>query len=78
MITVYLHGVCRQFYVVEHDFEFCRELDTAFDFELGKHASFGIIVGRSIVKEALCQMSLIISFEYVLLGDEFEQADGFI
>jgi hypothetical protein len=63
---------------VEHDFELGRELGTAFDFELGEHASFGITVGRLIVKEPLGQVSPIISFEYVLLCDESEQADGFI
>lgn len=63
---------------MEHDFEFGRELETTFGFELGKHVSFGIIVGRLIVKDSLCQVNLIISFEYVLLGEEFEQADGFI
>jgi len=63
---------------VKHDFEFGRELETAFDFELGEHASFGIIVDRLVVKEALCQVSPIISFEYVLLCDESKQADGFI
>ena len=54
MIAVYLHDVRRQFHVVEHDFEFGRKLETAFDFELGKHVSFGIIVGGLIMKDALC------------------------
>lgn len=75
---VFLRSVRRQFHVVEHDFEFGCELKTTFDFELGKHASFSIIVGTLIVKEALCQVSPIISFECVLLCDESEQAEGLI
>jgi hypothetical protein len=54
VIAVYLHGVHGQFHVVKHDFEFGCELETAFDFELGKHVSFGIVIGRLIVKDALC------------------------
>ena len=53
VIAVCLHGVRRQFHVMEHSLEFDRELETAFDFELGEHASFCIIRYRSVVKEAL-------------------------
>jgi hypothetical protein len=63
---------------VEHTLEFDRELEAAFDLELGKHASFRIIRNRTVVKEALRQMGLIIPFEDVLLCDEPKQADGFI
>jgi hypothetical protein len=63
---------------VEHTLEFDRELKAAFDLELGKHASFRVIRDRSVMKEALCQMGLIISFEHVLLCDEPKQADSFI
>jgi hypothetical protein len=78
VIAVYLHGVRRQFDVVKHGFELGRELRTTFTFEFGEHASFSIVIGRLIVKEALCQVSPIISFEHVFLCDESEQADGFI
>jgi hypothetical protein len=63
---------------MEHTLEFDRELEAAFDLELGKHASFRIIRNRSVMKKALGQMSLIISFEDVLLCDEPEQADRLI
>ena len=63
---------------MEHALEFDGKLKAAFDLELGKHASFRIIGYRSVKKEALRQMGLIISFEDVLLCDESKQADGFI
>jgi hypothetical protein len=63
---------------VEHALEFDGELEAAFDLELGKHASFRIIRDRSVKKEALRQMGLIVSFEDVLLCDKPKQADGFI
>ena len=63
---------------MEHTLELDRKLEAAFDLELGKHASFRVIRDRSVMKEALCQMGFIISFEYVLLCDEPKQADGFI
>jgi hypothetical protein len=49
--------------------------------ELGKHASFYIIRDRSVMKERLDQMGLIISFkdaQDALLCDEPGQAGGFI
>jgi hypothetical protein len=49
VIAVCLHGVRRQFHVMEHSLEFDRESGTAFDFELGEHASFCIIRYRSVV-----------------------------
>jgi hypothetical protein len=55
---------------VEHALQFDRELETALHLELGKHASFGIVRDRSVMKEALRQMGLIVSFEDVLLCDE--------
>jgi hypothetical protein len=70
VIAVCLHGVRGQFHVMEHAFKFDRELEAAFDFEFGKHASFRIIRYRSVVKEALCKVSLIISLEDVLLCDK--------
>jgi hypothetical protein len=70
VIAVCLHGVCRQFHVMEHAFKFDRKLEAAFDFELGEHASFCIIGYRSVVKEALCKMSLIISLEDILFCDK--------
>ena len=78
VIAVCLHGVRRQFHVMEHSLEFDCELETAFDFELGEHASFCIIRYRSVVKEALCKMSFIITFKDVLVCDEPEQADRLI
>ena len=78
VIAVCLHDVGRQFHVMEHTLEFDRELEATFDFKLGKHVSFSIVIGRSVVKEAFCQVNLIISFEYVLLCDEPEQAVAFI
>jgi hypothetical protein len=63
---------------VEHTLQFDSELEAAFDFELGKHASFRIIGDRSVVKQSLRQMGLIISFEDVLFCDKSEQGDGFI
>jgi hypothetical protein len=63
---------------VEHTLEFDRELEAAFDLEFGKHASFRVIGNRSVMKEALCKMGLIISLEHVLLCDEPKQADSFI
>ena len=62
---------------MEHALEFDGKLEAAFDLELGKHASFCIIRNRSVKKEALRQMGLIISFEDVLLCDEPKQTDGF-
>jgi hypothetical protein len=63
---------------VEHTLEFDRELEAALDLELGKHASFRIIRDRSVMKEALRQMGLVISFEDILLCDEPKQADSLI
>jgi hypothetical protein len=72
VITVCSHRVRGHAHVVKHTLEFDRKLEAAFYFELGNHVSFRIIVDRSVVKDALRQMSLIISFEYVLLCDEPE------
>ena len=63
---------------MEHTLEFDRELEAAFDLELGKHASFRIIRDRSVMKETLCKVGFVISFEHVLLRDVPKQADGFI
>jgi len=78
VVAVCLHGVRGKSHVMEHTLEFDRELEAAFDFEFGKHASFRIIRYRSVVKESLCEMSLIISLEDVLFCDEPEQTDRFI
>lgn len=78
MIAVCLHDVGRQFHVMEHTLQFHRELEPAFHFKFGKHVSFSIVIDRLVVKEAFCQVNLIISFEYVLLCDESEQAVAFI
>jgi hypothetical protein len=63
---------------MEHTLEFDSKLKATFDLELGQHASLCIIRYRSVVKEALREVSLIISFEDILLCDEPEQADCFI
>jgi hypothetical protein len=78
MIAVCLHGVCGQFYVIEHALQFDRELGATFDLELGKHASFHIIRYRLVVKESFRQVGPIISFEYVFFCEEPEQGKGFI
>ena len=78
VIAVCFHGVRGQFHVMEHTLEFDRKLEAAFNFEFGKHASFRIVRYRSVVKESLCEMSLIVSLEDVLICDEPEQTDRFI
>ena len=78
VIAVRLHGVRGKFHVMEHTLEFDRELEAAFYLEFAKHASFRIIRYRSVVKESLCKMSLVISLEDVLFCDEPEQTDRFI
>ena len=63
---------------MEHALELDCKLGPAFNLELRKHASFRIVRDRSVVKEALCEMSPIMSLEDVLLCDVPKQVDGFI
>ena len=78
MIPVCFHGVRGEFHVVEHALEFYSELEATLNLELGEHATLCVIRDRSVVKEALCQMSFIITLKDVLLCDEPEQGDSFI
>jgi len=78
VIPVRLHGVRGELHVVEHALEFYSELEATLNLELGEHATLRVIRDRSVVKEALCQMSFIITLKDVLFCDEPEQGDGFI
>ena len=63
---------------MEHALEFHSKLEATLNLELGKHATLRVIGHRSIVKEALCEMGLIITLKDVLFCDEPEQGDCFI
>src|SRR6267378_2201647 len=70
MIAVRLHSVRGELHVMEHSFEFYGELEATLNFELGEHATLCVVRYRSVVKEALRKVSLIITFKGVLFGDE--------
>jgi hypothetical protein len=63
---------------MKHALKFHCELESALDLELGKHATFCIIRDRAIKKQALREVSFIISFKNILFCDKPEKGYGLI
>jgi hypothetical protein len=63
---------------MEHALKFHCELEAALDLELGEHATFCIVGDRATKKQALREVSFIISFKDILFCDKPEKGYSFI